>query len=130
MNSPKSRPPMRPFHVQESLIPGGVGDIRKLYAAYYKSDGGFTTFKDADNQAVYSVRDDHVISIERVGLDDHLAELEGVLDLARRVNEATGSVRAETVLPDGSIGTEEFQVSIVLRSGYGTLPATCDPEGH
>lgn len=130
MTDTKPRLSMRPFLVQESLVPGSVGDIRKLYAAYYKSDGGFTAFKDADNQAVYSVRDDHVISIERVGLDDHLAELEAVLNLARRVNEATGSVRTETILPDGSIGTEEFQVNIVLRSGYGTLPATCDPEGH
>lgn len=34
-------------------------------AAYHQNDGVFTTFKDDRNQAVYTIRNDYLISIER-----------------------------------------------------------------
>lgn len=36
----------------------------RIEAAYYKAENGYTTFKDADNQAVFTVRDDHLVSVE------------------------------------------------------------------
>lgn len=37
-----------------------------VQAAYFKDEGGFVTFKDADNQAVFSIRADRLRSIERL----------------------------------------------------------------
>lgn len=38
----------------------------RIDAAYYQTGDTFTTFKDSDNQAVYSVRQDYLISVERL----------------------------------------------------------------
>lgn len=38
----------------------------KVRAAYFKDEGGFVTFKDADNQAVFAIRADRLRSIERL----------------------------------------------------------------
>jgi hypothetical protein len=35
-------------------------------AAYHQTDDQFTTFKDDQNRAVYSIRNDHLVSIERI----------------------------------------------------------------
>jgi hypothetical protein len=37
----------------------------RIEASYYASESGFTTFKDDRHQPVFTVRDDHLVSVER-----------------------------------------------------------------
>ena len=61
-------------HPQEThayrIVCEGVGGFpapdKEIGAAYFQQDGQFTVFKDADNAPVFSVRNDALLSIERV----------------------------------------------------------------
>lgn len=67
MTITKSKPQMRSFRI-ESSRPDGTQAMHQIEAAYFQSDSGFTTFKDDENQAVFSVRNDCLTSVERVEL--------------------------------------------------------------
>jgi hypothetical protein len=54
---------MRVFIVRTSEYP--TLHASRIEAAYYKSEQGFTTFKDTENQPVLTVRDDHLVSVKR-----------------------------------------------------------------
>lgn len=67
MTTTRTKPQMRNYRV-ESTRPDGTHTMHRIDAAYFQTDGGFTTFKDDENQAVFSVRNDCLISVERVEL--------------------------------------------------------------
>jgi hypothetical protein len=54
---------MRVFVVNTGEVP--TLHARRIEAAYYGIEDGFMTFKDGDHKAVFSVRPDHLVSIER-----------------------------------------------------------------
>jgi hypothetical protein len=62
-----SKPEMQTYRVAYGA-PGTdtAGLLRQdVEAAYHQNDGEFTTFKDGQNQAVYTIRNNYLISIER-----------------------------------------------------------------
>lgn len=63
--------------------------VQRVEAAYYKSDATFTTFKDADNQQVLTIRDDHLVSVERA--DEAQPIVASLLDLVGRAQRSGGS---------------------------------------
>lgn len=70
------KPPMRVFiaTVADGERVDG-SDVRaprahRVDAAYYKDEGVFTTFKDSDNQQVFTARNDYLISVARVSEND------------------------------------------------------------
>lgn len=46
--------------------PGNGVITSKIEAAYFKEEGRFVVFKDADNKAVYAVRSECLLHVERV----------------------------------------------------------------
>jgi len=117
----------RVFIVNTGALP--TLHAQRIEAAYYKTDGNFTTFKDADNQAVYTVRDDHLVSIERAhGANPIIAEFTELLARARRDGNATGRIGRETSeTPDGGIHEFEFDVTIGTIEGVDTSRSTVRP---
>ncbi|MCW7941675.1 hypothetical protein AAW14_06430 [Streptomyces hygroscopicus] len=59
---------MREYRLMVGTVGGGISNMQpfRVRAAYFKEEGTFVVFKDADNQAVYSVRQDHLVSVERL----------------------------------------------------------------
>lgn len=60
---PSVPPNMRVFVVNTGELP--TLHANRIEASYYASEGRFTTFKDDHHQPVFSVRDDHLVSVER-----------------------------------------------------------------
>jgi hypothetical protein len=121
-----TKPEMRTFTV-EYRLDWAKDDVRKrsIRAAYFKEEDGFVTFKDDSNQAVYAIRNDTLLLVERVGLDEHLAELEAILDLAGRRSDARGCVTTRKLLPDGTVSVTQYEVKIRATTGQ-ILPASSD----
>lgn len=97
--------------------------VQRVEAAYYKSDATFTTFKDADNQQVLTIRDDHLVSVERAdGADPIVASL---LDLVWRAQRSGGSngriVTSRETGPDGRAKTLGVHVEMTAF-GEATTP--------
>lgn len=46
--------------------PGNSVITKTIEAAYFKEEGRFIVFKDADNKAVYAVRSECLLHVERV----------------------------------------------------------------
>jgi hypothetical protein len=89
-------------------------------AAYYKTEGVFTTFKDADNKAVLSVRDDLLVSVKRIEVGPS-EDNDGIagrsysdrdLDFGAALDALNDGKR---LARDGWNGTGMF---IVLQAGY------------
>jgi hypothetical protein len=123
---PASKPEMRTFNI-EYRVDWAKDDVHKrtIHAAYFKEEDGFVTFKDSANQAVYAIRNDTLLLVERVGLDDHLAELESILDVARQCANAQGGVTTRKLLPNGTVSIEGFEVKVRATTG-DIAPADCD----
>jgi hypothetical protein len=127
------------LHHYEVEIHNGSGlTWQPVEAAYYKSEGSFTTFKDADNKAVLSVRDDLLVSVKRVdasGTDRDAEAPRASIDRDMDFGEALGALNGgKRVGRDGWNGSGMF---IVLQAGYpdgipinaNTARATGIPEG-
>lgn len=85
-------PPMRVFIVNTGEL--ATLHANSIEAAYYKSERGFTTFKDADNQPVFTVRDDHLVSVERAqGAEPIMAAFTEALQQANERGSATVGFR-------------------------------------
>lgn len=85
-------PTMRVFIVNTGALP--TLHANRIEAAYYKSENGFTTFKDTDNQPVFTVRDDHLVSVERaLGAEPVMAAFTEALQQADREGSATVGFR-------------------------------------
>lgn len=106
-----------------------IGEAHRIDAAYYKSDGTFTTFKDVAHQDVFTVRNDLLQKVSRVeGEMTILADLQNLLCEAQERGSVRGSVTAlRFVDPDGNAHWDTCDV-LISRADSGTLPATCDPE--
>lgn len=85
-------PTMRVFIVNTGALP--TLHASRIEAAYYKTEGDFTTFKDADNQPVYTVRNDHLVSVERaLGAEPVMAVFTEALQKATEDGSATVGFR-------------------------------------
>lgn len=68
--------------------PQGILTERTVTAAYFKEDGRLTVFKDNDNQAVYAVRTDSLVSVERARIADPI--MAAFRQALQQANEAEG----------------------------------------
>jgi len=109
-----------------------------IEAAYYKSENGFTTFKDVDNQPVFTVRDDHLVSVERAhGAEPVIAAFTQALQEAQSEGSATVGFRNGTTSPDGRETETGYDITVtrfgsVDASRSAASPATltqADPAG-
>lgn len=113
---PTDRPPMRVFIVNTGALP--TLHANAIEAAYYKSEAGFTTFKDADNQSVFTVRDDHLVSVERAhGAEPVIAAFRDLLREAAKNGGASGTITAErTTDPDGRVYSAGYHVTVTTQA--------------
>jgi hypothetical protein len=109
--------------------PARTPEAHRIDAAYYKTDGGFTTFKDIAHQDVFTVRNDLLQKVSRIeGQMTILMDLQNLLSEAQEKGSVRGSVTAlRFVDPDGNAHWDTCDVRI-SRADSGALPATCDPE--
>lgn len=102
---------------------------RRIEAAYYATEGAFTTFKDANHRAVYTVRNDHLVAVELAhGADPLIAGFVELAAKARRDGNATGRIGREvSETPDGMIHEFEFDVTIGTLEGVEASRSTAAP---
>lgn len=77
------------------LVEGGLQELqtRGIEAAYYASEGGFTTFKDTDHRQVFTARDDILLSVEYLpGAQPPLSAVLELLGQSREKGEASGRI--------------------------------------
>jgi hypothetical protein len=124
---PPSRPEMRVFIVNTGEVP--TLHANRIEAAYYQVEDGFMTFKDNDHKAVYTVRPDHLVSIERAhGAEPLIAGLMDILSAARENGHAEGRVMTEvSESPDGVVTETGFDITISLIGGVDTTRSTAPP---
>lgn len=101
----------------------------RIEAAYYKTEDGFTTFKDIDNQAVYTVRDHHLITVERADEAEPLiAAFTELLAEARQNGHASGRIGTEvSESPDGVVTETGLDITIRLIGGVDTTRSRRQP---
>jgi hypothetical protein len=115
-------PQMRVFIVNTGALP--TLHASSIEAAYYKSEQGFTTFKDTDNQPVFTVRDDHLVSVERAhGAEPVIAAFTQALQQANRDGTATVGFRNGST-DEASGRTVETGYDITVTRFGGVSPAT------
>lgn len=107
---------MRVFVVSTVGASPAEPQATSVEAAYYAQEGDFTVFKDESHQPVYSVRNDHLISVTRAdGADPIVA---GFLDLAATAREngsAQGQIGWETSdTPGGRVYRKGYAVTIAM----------------
>lgn len=123
---PNPKPEMRAFIV--TVADGERVDgtdvraprARRIDAAYYKDEGVFTTFKDADNQQVFTARNDFLMSIERVPETPSAAGLRELLVEAEENGHAQGRIVDKVTDPDGQVyefGYDVQVTAIASKSG-------------
>lgn len=114
-------PTMRVFIVNTGALP--TLHANRIEAAYYKNEGGFTTFKDTDNQPVFTVRDDHLVSVERaLGAEPIMAAFTEALQKANENGSATVGFRNGST--DEATGrTTETGYDITVVQVGALLPA-------
>lgn len=66
MTSTTNRPTTQTYRVLVEQGSTSTALLQAVDAAYFKQDGDFISFKDADNKVVFFVRAASVLSIERV----------------------------------------------------------------
>lgn len=111
-----SKPAMHAFIVNTGSLP--TLNAHRIEAAYYRTEDGFTTFKDSDSQAVFTVRDDHLVSIERANEATPIADLRRLMSEADRTDGvAEGSVTACATDPDGRTHTTTYKVQVRAVQG-------------
>jgi hypothetical protein len=110
------KPAMHAFIVNTGALP--TLNANRIEAAYYRTEHGFTTFKDADNQSVFTVRDDHLVSIERANEATPLADLKRLMAEADRSDKAaSGEFVSHDTDPDGRIYTTTYEVQVKAVQG-------------
>lgn len=105
----------RVFIVNTGAMP--TLNANRIEAAYYRTEGDFTTFKDVDNQPVYTVRNDQLMSVERShDADPILTTFSNLLKQATDRGRATGTVKAKRpVGHNGAFYTEDFVVTVAAN---------------
>lgn len=111
-----AKPSMHAFIVNTGSLP--TLNANRIEAAYYKTEHGFTTFKDSDNQSVFTVRDDHLVSIERADDSTPIADLKRLMAEADASDSAAkGSVVGRAVDPDGRVWETTYEVRVKAVQG-------------
>lgn len=110
------KPILHAFIVNTGSLP--TLNANRIEAAYYRTENGFTTFKDADNQAVFTVRDDHLVSIERANEATPIADLRRLLAEAdRSMSAVTGEFVSHDTDPDGRVHETAYRVQVEAVQG-------------
>lgn len=118
---PSVPPTMRVFVVNTGEVP--TLHARRIEAAYYGIEDGYMTFKDADHKAVFSVRPDHLVSIERAhGAEPVMAAFTQALQEANETGTATVGFRNGSVDETSGQTIETGYDITVVRVG-GVRPA-------
>lgn len=93
----------------------------RVEAAYYKTEDGFTTFKNDRHQDVFTVRNDCLVTVERAEapVDERAAAFLELLARAEKAPEAAGVITHQEQLPDGSTYNAEYHVQIKARGSVG-----------
>ncbi|NUP47534.1 MAG: hypothetical protein HOW97_09505 [Catenulispora sp.] len=126
--SPVAVPEMRVFIVNTGEVPSLHAG--RIEAAYYQHESGFTTFKDSSHQAVYAVRDEHLVSIERAReAEPIVATLVQTLNDARNHGNATGRITETETDPDGVVTETGFDITIRCFGGVDATRSTAAPIG-
>lgn len=104
-------------------------NAHRIEAAYYKTEDGFTTFKDVDNQAVFTVRDHHLITVERAdGAEPLIAGFNELLVEARQNGCANGRIGTEvSESPDGVVTETGYEITVALAGGVDTTRSRTRP---
>lgn len=111
-----AKPVMHTYIVNVGSVP--TLDAHRIEAAYYQTENGFTTFKDDSNQAVYTVRDAHLVSVERVNDRTPIADLRQLLDEADRSDAPVeGSFVTHHTDPDGKVFETVYRVQVTAVHG-------------
>lgn len=113
---PHTPPPMHVFVVATGPNPEEPA-VHSIEAAYYQADGIFTTFKDDKNAAVYSVRNDHLLSVERArDAEPVLAVFQEVLRQAVDAGHAQGTVKAKRPIGrHGAYNMDDFTITVAAQ---------------
>lgn len=127
---PTVKPPMRVFiaTVADGERVDGT-DVRvprahRVDAAYYQHDGVFTTFKDAANQAVFTVQSNYLISVARVGDDTETAVFRELLAEADRHGHAQGRITTSETDPDGRVYEHGYDIQVAKLAAVGITKET------
>lgn len=125
--SPVPMPEMRVFIVNTGEVP--TLHASRIEAAYYQVEDGFMTFKDDRHKAVYTVRPDHLVSIERAhGAEPLVAGLLDILGAARDNGHAEGRIMTEvSETPDGVVTETGYDITIGRVDGVDTSRSTAAP---
>lgn len=111
-----SKPVMHAFIVNTGVLP--TLNANRIEAAYYRTEHGFTTFKDADNQAVFTVRDDHLVSIERANEATPIADLRRLMaDADQSMSAVSGEFVSHDTDPDGRVHETTYRVQVEAVQG-------------
>ena len=111
-----AKPVMHAFIVNTGSLP--TLNANRIEAAYYKSESGFTTFKDSDNQSVFTVRDDHLVSIERADDSTPISDLRRLMAEADGTGAAVhGTLVGPDVDPDGRTHETVYEVQVKAVQG-------------
>lgn len=118
---------MRVFIVNTGTLPTLYAN--RIEAAYYKSEQGFMTFKDIDNQPVFTVRDDHLVSVERAyGAEPVIASFTEALQQANEEGSATVGFRnGSTDETSGRTIETGYDITVVRIDGVDTSRSTRNP---
>lgn len=103
--------------------PSGMIAESTVTAAYFKEDGRLTVFKDDSNRAVYAVRTDTLVSIERARIADPImAAFRQALQQANE-EEAPATVGFRNGTTDETGLATETGYDITVAHFNGTSPA-------
>ncbi|MFF7142253.1 hypothetical protein ACFZB5_13525 [Streptomyces nodosus] len=124
-----SKPSLRVFIVNTGNLP--TLNAHRIEAAYYGAHGDFTTFKDCDGQAVFTVRNDHLVSVERADESTPIADLRRLMEEADRSGSAVhGSIVGREADPDGRVYETTYEVQIEAVQGSVSALAGGHTEVH
>lgn len=119
-----AKPAMHAFIVNTGSLP--TLSANRIEAAYYQTENGFTTFKDVDNQAVFTVRDDHLVSVERADDSTPIADLRQLMAEADSTDSVVhGHFVSRDTDPDGRVHETVYEVQVKAVTGsVSDLPDT------
>ncbi|MFB7461296.1 hypothetical protein [Streptomyces sp. NPDC056188] len=110
------KPSLRVFIVNTGDLP--TLNAHRIEAAYYGTDGDFTTFKDCEGQAVFTVRNDHLVSVERADDSTPIADLRRLMEEADRTGVAAeGEFVGRVVDPDCRTYETVYEVKVNAVQG-------------
>jgi hypothetical protein len=114
------KPQMRVFIVNVTSPNGDpmyTLHANRIEAAYYKTEDGFTTFKDDQHADVFTVRNDCLVTVERTDapVDERAAVFLQLLERADSAGSAAGDIETSETLPDGREFRTGYRVTVTTQ---------------